>query len=227
MRACLFLAATGRYNHSKIHAPMKKPLSTLCFLLLPLLLCTVFGGVAHAEKADKNKPMNVEADALRYDDLRQTSLFTGNVVITKGTLVLRANRIDVRQDAQGAQFGVATGGSGKLAYFRQKRDGVDETIEGEADVIEYDGKADKVKFIRNAVLRRYRGGVLADETTGDVINYDNTTDVFTVNGGPANGSTGNPGGRIRAVLSPSTPASVPVAPPASLRPSGKLTEDKK
>lgn len=227
MRACLFLATTDRYNHSKIHAPMKKTSPTVRFFLLPLLLCTALAGVAHAEKADKNKPMNVEADALRYDDLRQTSLFTGNVVITKGTLVLRANRIDVRQDAQGAQFGVATGGAGKLAYFQQKRDGVDETIEGEADVIEYDGKADKVKFIRNAVLRRYRAGVLADETTGDVINYDNTTDVFTVNGGPANGSTGNPGGRIRAVLSPSTPASAPAAPPASLRPSGKLTEGKK
>ncbi|HEY1104433.1 MAG TPA: lipopolysaccharide transport periplasmic protein LptA [Burkholderiaceae bacterium] len=196
--------------------------------LLPALLALALAaGAAHAEKADRNKPMNVEADALRYDDLRQTSLFTGNVVITKGSLLIRAARVDVRQDTSGAQFGVATAGPGKLAYFRQKREGVDETIEGEGEVLEYDGKADTVKFVRNAVLRRYRGGVLADETTGDNILYDNTTDVFTVNGGRASAAPGNPGGRIRAVLSPSGTASATPAPPAVLQPSGKLGGDGK
>ena len=208
---------------------MKNSLMRASFPLLPILLCTALAGVVHAEKADKTKPMNVEADALRYDDLHQTSLFTGNVVITKGTLVIRAVRVDVRQDTQGTQFGVATAAPGKVAYFRQKRDGVDEFIEGEGEVIEYDGKADTVKFIRKAVLRRYRGDVLSDETTGNQINYDNTTDIFTVNGGPANATPGNPGGRIRAVLSPTNAASAPASsatPPATLRPSGKLTEDK-
>ena len=135
--------------------------------------------------------------------------------------------MDVRQDASGAQFGVATAGPGKLAYFRQKREGVDETIEGEGEVLEYDGKADTVKFVRNAVLRRYRGGVLADETTGDNILYDNTTDVFTVDGGRASAAPGNPGGRIRAILSPSGTASATPAPPAVLQPSGKLGGDGK
>ena len=102
-----------------------------------------------AEKADRDKPMNVEADALRYDDLKQTSVFTGNVVVlTKGTIVIRGARIDVRQDPEGYQYGVVTAEPGKLAFFRQKREGVDECIEGEAEVIEYDGKADHVKFIR-------------------------------------------------------------------------------
>ena len=52
-------------------------------------LCILWGGAAHAEKADRNKPMNVEADALRYDDLKQTSVFTGRVVLTKGTILIR------------------------------------------------------------------------------------------------------------------------------------------
>ena len=180
-------------------------------------------GPAQAEKADKDKPMNVEADALRYDDLRQTSLFTGNVVISKGTLLIRAARVDVRQDGQGAQFGVATGAPGKLAYFRQKREGLDEHIEGEAEQVEYDGKADNVKLLRRAILRRYRGDVLTDETSGSVITYDNTTDVFTVNGSAVNASSDNPGGRIRAVLTPKSAASAAAPqPPALLRPSERL-----
>jgi lipopolysaccharide export system protein LptA len=184
--------------------------------LLPLLLALACGA-AFAEKADQAKPMNVEADALRYDDLRQTSVFTGRVVVTKGTIVIRGARIDVRQDAEGYQHGVVTAEPGKLAYYRQKREGVDEYIEGEGESIEYDGKADKVKFIKRAELRRYRGAALSDELVGSLIVYDNASDVFTVDGGPGSPGVlpGAPGGRIRAVLSPRSPASAPAAVPAA------------
>ena len=59
-----------------------------------LALCTAPVG---AEKADRNKPLNVEADSGRYDDLKQVGTFSGNVVVTKGTLTMRAAKIEVRQ----------------------------------------------------------------------------------------------------------------------------------
>ncbi|GAC1602162.1 MAG: lipopolysaccharide transport periplasmic protein LptA [Ramlibacter sp.] len=207
--------------------------------LFPLLLATaaalLSGSPALAEKADKNKPMNVEADALRYDDLNQTSVFTGNVVITKGTILIRGAKVDVRQDPEGYQYGVVTAPPGKLAYYKQKRDGLDEFIEGEADLIEYDGKADKVKFVKRAELRRLRGASVADEMTGNLITYDNTSDVFTVDGGPGSPSAapGLPGGRIRAVLAPRIAASAAAATspasqaPVQLRPSVTIGGDKK
>ena len=194
--------------------------------VLALLLAAVLGlggSAAHAEKADRTKPMNVEADALRYDDLKQTSVFTGRVVITKGTIVIRGARVEVRQDAEGYQHGLVTAEPGKLAFYRQKREGVDEFIEGEAETIEYDGKADRVKFIKRAELRRYRGATLSDEMVGSVITYDNGNDTFAVDGGPASAAAG---GRVRAVLAPragaSAPAAAPSAPPARLRPSTTL-----
>lgn len=157
--------------------------------------------MASAEKADKNKPMNIESDALRYDDLQQISVFTGNVVLTKGTIVIRGARVDVKQDPEGYQFGVAFAEPGKRAFFRQKREGVDEYIEGEGETIEYDGKTDIVKFIKKAEMRRLRGATLADLTTGDVVVYDNNTDVFTVDGGAPKGTTGGRG-RVRTMLTP-------------------------
>lgn len=201
-------------------------------LLLAALACSV--GAAHAEKADRAQPMNIEADALRHDELKQTSVFTGRVVMTKGSIVLRGARLDVRQDASGYQYGVVTAEAGKRAFFRQKRDTApgapDEYIEGESEVIEYDGKADNVRFITRAELRRYRAGVLNDEITGAVIVYNNLTDVFTVDGQKkatpsADGQTGS--GRVRAVLAPKEPAAGAAAPaaPASgpaLRPSNSL-----
>ena len=198
------------------------------FLPLLSLLLVALAGPAAAEKADKQKPMNVEADSLRYDDLKQTSVFTGRVVLTKGTIVIRGARVDVRQDPEGFQFGVVTAEAGKLAFYRQKREGVDEYIEGEGETIEYDGKADRVKFIRRAEMRRFQGATLSDDIVGSLITYDNTTDVFNVDGGPP-GSVGGPianNTRIRAVLSPrnmvpgATPsASAPATTPLQLRPS--------
>ena len=208
--------------------------------LLPLLVLaalTGLAGMAHAEKADRAKPMNIEADSLRHDELKQTSVFSGRVVMTKGTIVLRGARLDVRQDADGYQYGVVTAEAGKRAFFRQKRDTVagapDEFIEGESEIIEYDGKADNVRFITRAELRRYRGSVLNDQITGAVIVYNNLTDVFTVDGNPSNASSANPGGRVRAIIAPRAAASAPAAAPATpsvnstLRSSTTLGGDKK
>jgi lipopolysaccharide export system protein LptA len=193
--------------------------------LFPLLLAvaTLFGSPAlRAERADRDKPMNVEADALKYDDLRQTSVFTGKVVVTKGSIVIRGAKVEVKQDPTGYQFGVVTAAPGELAFYRQKREGVDEFIEGQAQTIEYDGKSDRVKFIGRAEMRRLRGAVLNDEVSGSLITYDNTTDVFTVDGGPSAGTPANPGGRVRATLAPRAAASAPAGAqpaPAQLRPS--------
>ena len=174
-------------------------------------------GLVSAENADRNKPMNVEADALRFDDLKQTSVFSGRVVLTKGTILIRGARIDVRQDPQGHQFGLITAEPGKLAFFRQKREGLDEYIEGEGEVIEYDGLADAVKFVHSAQLRRYRGAMLSDEFTGGVILYNNTSNVFSIDGASPKGAAVPSSGRVRAMLTPKPQASA-ATPPATVSP---------
>lgn len=201
--------------------------------LFVAVLALMFSAAARAEKADKDKPMNVEADALRYEDTRQTSVFTGNVVLTKGTIVMRGAKMDVRQDPQGSQFGLLVGTPEKPGFFRQKREGLDEWIEGEGDRIEYDSKAETVLFTGRAVLRRYRGTQLNDVSEGSQILYNSLTEVFTVKGGEASRTAANPTGRVKAMLTPipEAPAANAPAPvvtdPAKLRPSGKITEPRK
>lgn len=173
--------------------------------LTQLVLSGVMGAVAlgampaHAEKADRFKPLNFVADSARSDDAHQVNVLTGNVDITKGTMILRAARVDVRQNPDGTQFAVATGGKDGRAYFRQKREGFDEYIEGESERIEYDGQSDVVRFIGRAEMRRLRGAAVSDEVAGQTIVYNNKTDMFQVVGGP---SSAAPGGRVRGMLSP-------------------------
>jgi lipopolysaccharide export system protein LptA len=217
---------------SKIRASMK-------IITTPLLLAalTLSCASALAERADRDKPMTIDADALRHDDLKQITVFTGAVTVTKGTILMRGARIEIRQDGQGNQFGILTPDPGKLVFFRQKRDGLDEFMEGEGERIEYDSATDTVRILRRGELRRLVGTKVADEISGDLIVYNNTTEVFTVDGKP-----GDPGrnGRVRAVLAPRAPASAAssagAAAPASagasqsapsLRSSGTLGGDRK
>ena len=158
---------------------------------------------ARAEKADRGKPMNIEADNLDHDELKQLSIFTGKVVATKGTLVLRGARLEVLQDPEGYQYGLLIAEPGKKAFYRQKREGLDEWMEGEGERIEYDSRADRITLINRAQIRRYRGTVLNDDITGQRIIYENLTDQFTVDGKNAAAKPGaESSGRVRAVLTP-------------------------
>ena len=196
-----------------------------------LLLLALLGSLpAWAEKADRLQPMNVEADSLRVDDANQISTFTGNVVVSKGTIRIRGQQVEVRQDEQGNQFGVVLAAPGQLAFFRHKREGVDEFIEGEAQRIDYNGQADTVRFTGQAVMRRFKGATLNDETRGGVIVYDNRSETFTVDSG-AKPAPENPSGRVRAMLTPArantaaTPApaaATPATPAPALQPSQRL-----
>ena len=208
-------------------------MKTLIFQWACCMAMAWLPGAVMAEKADRSKPMHIEADALRYDDNQQTSVFNGRVVLSKGTMLIRGAYLEARQDPQGNQFGLIKAEAGKLAYFRQKREsrpgGPDEFIEGEAEVIEYDGKADTVRFLQRAQLRRLVGTTLQDEMSGAVIVYDNTSSVLTVDGGPAKSAT-----RVRAMLTPrvdesrsALPAPGPAASVPALRRSATLGGDKK
>ena len=148
----------------------------------------------------------------KIDLLKQFVVFNGNVVVTKGTMVIRAARIEVRETPDGYHTAVAIGSAANPATFRQKRDGVDEFIEGEAERLEYDAKTDTVRFVTRAAVRRLRGANVADEISGNLVTYDSISEVFAVSGG-ATPTASNPGGRVRAVLTPreGTPAAAAAA----------------
>lgn len=184
-----------------------------------LSLAAALAAPSWAANADRNQPLEFAADSARVDEQKQVNILQGNVEITKGSIVIRADRVEVRQSPQGYQSAIATGWPDKRAYFRQRREGTDEYIEGEAERLEYDGRSDSVKLINQAVMRRFRGGTLADEVSGSTISYDNTTEVFQVVGGPDSAA---PSGRVRGVLTPRDAAgaappaaAVPPPPPAS------------
>jgi lipopolysaccharide export system protein LptA len=175
---------------------------------------------AHAEKADRGKPMSVTSAGQAPDvvDLKKHSaVFTGDVVITQGTLEIHADRVEVSEDSDGQRLGYAFGSASRPATFRQKRDGVDEFSEGDAQRIEYDSAANRVRFVGAAHLRMLKGSVVTDQASAALITYDTATDTVKLgSGSPEGAAASSAGGRTTVVFTPKAPGSAPPPKPLEL-----------
>lgn len=214
--------------------PMTSTRLAVCVVLA--LLCLP----AQADKGDRDQPTNIESDRLQYDDLKQTTVFTGNVILTKGTIMIRGDSLVLRQFPGNMQTALATGGP---ASFKQKRDGVDQYVEGRASEIQYDSRNESVRLVGNAIVKRLECDVATNEITGGVIVYNARTEQVNVDGK----APGESSGRVRIIIQPRTDAGTlpsgsvadgtrsapsdtkgkatkkcPTAPPLALQPSDRL-----
>ncbi len=190
----------------------------LCAVRNRALACCFLAALAApaaAEKADRDKPVNLEADKVTIDDGKQIALFEGNVVLTQGTLQIRGERMQVNQDKDGFRYGTTWGSP---AYFRQKREGFDEYIEGWAERIEYDGRAESMQMFNRAQLKRGQ-----DEVRGNYISYDAKSEFFQVTGGGTGAGPNGPDSRVRAVIQPKSKDKPAASPPVSLKPAESIT----
>lgn len=197
---------------------MKAPMLALALALAAAL------PPAHAERADRDKPLNYEANKGECDDLKQVCTLVGDVVLVKGTMRAAGQRVEIRKDPEGYQYGVIEAAPGKLATFRQRRDaskpGAEEYVEGYAERIEYDEKADTVRLITRARVRLLENDVQRDELRGDAITFDQRNSRYFVTGGKPTDTSGADG-RVRGTIGPRT-APPPSGSPAPLTPSRDL-----
>jgi lipopolysaccharide export system protein LptA len=182
---------------------------SLVGLSLTFSLCTSLN--AFAEAADRDKPIELEADTVTVNDAKKTSTYTGTVILTQGTLVIRADKLVVREDKEGFQHSTSTGNP---TTFKQKREGKNEYMEGSAQRIEYDGRMDKVQLYTKAWVKRGE-----DIVYGDYISYDANAEYAEVIGGAKSESAGSGSGRVKAIIQPKNkPVQTPVVPKTETAP---------
>jgi lipopolysaccharide export system protein LptA len=171
---------------------------------------------ASAEKADSLKQAVINFDSLDVDEVTQTRILTGNVVLTRGTLILKSDRALLKETPEGYMNVTLTSNPGRVATFRQKRDGgPDLWVEGQAERIEYDERVELVKLFSKAIVKELENGRLTNELDGAFIAYDNRKEVATVRN-DASGETKAGGGRGTLIIAPrrTAPAAAPAAPAA-------------
>ena len=204
-------------------APMRGSLSDPRARLRPWLVWVVAGLLAtsaHAQtsgaKADRLQPVQILSDESRYEETRQLTTLRGNVVLTQGSMVIRAGELQLKQGPAGRFSAVALGQGQQVATFRQNRGGPNETLEAQAERIEFDSQTQVLRLVQRASLRRLVGARVSDETSGQEITFNGETETFSVSGGRGSASTTNPAGRVRTVITPRSEAPAePAGSPAS------------
>lgn len=175
---------------------------------LCLGLCALLAGTAALAQTSggSNNPANKEepdtqvlSDTLSYDDANKTSVFTGNVILTRGLMKLTADKLSLREDAQGFQHGVATVSKSRFVFIRQERPESYEVVEARGDRGEYDGKLNTVKMIGHATVTRFVCGKPFDTVNGEVVTFNNQNNTYSATGGPS--SAAQPG-RVRSIAQP-------------------------
>lgn len=208
---------------------MNQPHNIIAALLLTLFVAAA--GPAQAEKADSNKPTTIEADHGLGENVSQVRTLIGNVVLVKGTLIMKAGKAVVTEDPEGYQFVTFWAAPGALANFRQKRDGgPDLWMEGEAERIEYDNKTEIVKLFSKSKVTQLDGKRVTDEAEGPFISYDSRKEVFALEN-TVSGESRTGGGRVKMTLQPkpqpgakpAAPGSAAVTAPATVTPAAAAT----
>jgi lipopolysaccharide export system protein LptA len=175
-------------------------------LLPACLIAFLAAAPASAEKADREKEIVTNADKFLGDDATHTITLEGNVVLTQGTMRITAARVVIKEDAQRFKHYTATGSP---VTFRQKRDNVDEWMEGYALRAEFDEKSDLLKLFDNARVKSNQ-----NEIAGQYIQYDMTKQVAEVLGAPP-GTTPPPNSRVKVIIVPAKKEEPGKAPPVS------------
>ena len=176
---------------------------------------------ASAERADSLKQAKIDFNNAHIDEVTQTRTFTGNVVLTRGTLLIKSDKAVMKETPEGYMLLTLTAEPGKVASFRQKRDGgPDLWVEGQAQRIEYDERTELVKLFSNAVVKQLEGKRMTSEVNGPFISYDNRTEQANVFN-DTSGESKPGGGRGTIIIAPrrTAPAAAPASTPAA--PAGK------
>ena len=196
-------------------------------LAYPVIALALAVSTAFAETADKSKPISFTSDGGEVNYEKKVGVLTGNVVITQGTLTIRADRINFRQNPDNSLSATAVGNP---ISFRQKRDDAEGYYEGWAQRAEYDGASEQLELFDNAILKRG-----TDEIRSNYITYNSKTELFKAEGRPSTTPIAGEAGRndrVRGTFQPkeNPPPGKAPAPksnaPLSLSPSGELAPSK-
>lgn len=189
---------------------IKRPFFFAAWLTSTVLACAAGSALAQAPaKAPAEEPDTlILSDTLNYDDQKKESVFTGNVIMTRGLMTLHSDKLTMREDAQGFQYGTATVESGKLVSVRQENPEKFEVLEARGVRAEYDGKTESLEMIGQAVVTRFICGQPFDSVKGQRVIYHQKNSTYEAYGGADSAA---PGGRVRSLARPQAKADAAIA----------------
>ena len=159
------------------------------------------GNFAHAEKADQDKPIILEAEKVSVNDVQQIYDLKGQILLIKGSIVVTGDDGHIQVDPEGYEYVDVKGSPDTTASFRQRREGpADEYMQGNGTQVTYNAKTEVLTITGDASLKRSLNMQMLDQLQGWKIEYDDITERYRVTP-PANAKPEDLP-LARAILSP-------------------------
>lgn len=203
------------HNDGLMSATLRPSCRSLAGLAAGLLVLAGLAATPHqavqAAQADRSAPAVVESTSLDHDERSGVTIFEGNVVLTKGSLILRGNRLVLRQLDSGVFTAEVTGSPARV---QQARDTPGEMIRGEGAQILYNSQDEQAILTGQAIMRRLSGSQLLDQLIGERLVYSSVTETYKVESAAGAGASASAPGRVQMTILPRTSAGGASAPAA-------------
>jgi lipopolysaccharide export system protein LptA len=173
-------------------------LRSITFILIASL---GVAGFSHAEKADRDKPIILEAQKVSVNDVKQIYDLKGQVLLIKGSIIATGEDGHIEVSPEGYEFVDVNGTPDKIASFRQRREGpADEFMQGLAAQVAYNAKTEVLTLTGDAKLKRLLNMQMLDQLRGWKIEYDDVKQYYQVT--PPKDAKPDDLPLARAILSP-------------------------
>ncbi|MDA0979485.1 MAG: lipopolysaccharide transport periplasmic protein LptA [Proteobacteria bacterium] len=164
-----------------------KPTVFVLLLLFPW-------AAARALESDRDQPIRIQADSAIVDESGGSSIYSGNVSIVQGSLVLNADEVEIFT-AEGEVIQIIARASepaepNRLARYEQLRQSESDRVSAEARKITYLVQEERLHLAGNARLQQVQ-----DVFTGELLYYD-------MSNGIVNLSAGDTGERVQMTINP-------------------------
>jgi lipopolysaccharide export system protein LptA len=156
-------------------------------------LFSILSANAFALKTDSEQPIQIEADSATADQKNMVTVFTGDVVVTRGSIIVHASKADANQDADGNKTVHLTGSP---VTFEQMNDDGEKT-EGQCNDFVYSTKTNIAILTGRARVKKGD-----NEVIGDKLTYNTQTQIYSANSTNANGVNNAKSGRVTVILQP-------------------------
>ncbi len=152
------------------------------------LACFCIFTNAYALQSDNSQPINVISDE-QFADLKDNkAIFSGNVEATQGSIVLKADKAEIKRNADGSLQSIKT--FGHPTTFKQDQDN-GKVIHSQSSSIEYYPKDNLVVLTGRATIWQDNSHV-----NGEKIEYNTLTQKLKAS------NNNNQGGRVRSTFIP-------------------------
>ena len=172
------------------------PLRAFFYLtIISLALLFSLSGKLMALNSDRDQPITLEADTADIDDLSGISIYTGNVILSQGSMVIKSETLTLYNNKDNELEKAIAVDKENLARFKQRPEGKTKDFKARASTLIYYIKKEKIHLLENARVEQEDGSF-----SGHKIIYDTKKETVVASSKKNKQGKAVSGSRVKVII---------------------------